>query len=80
MSGRTRVHSSGIELCVFQIHRGRTLGFHEKSEEKAALFRRLANRSVGEKLAAAYEEEAAACDKHVESIRRMLIEKQEDAA
>jgi two-component system chemotaxis response regulator CheB len=49
-------------------------------EEKAALLKRLANRSVGEKLAAAYEEEAAACDKHVESIRRMLIETQEEAA
>jgi two-component system, chemotaxis family, protein-glutamate methylesterase/glutaminase len=49
-------------------------------EEKAALLRRLANRSVGDKLAAAYEEEAAASDKHVESIRRMLIEKQEEAA
>ena len=47
-------------------------------EEKAALLRRLAPRSAS-KLAAAYREEAEAYDKHVESIRNILIESQDAA-
>jgi hypothetical protein len=42
-------------------------------EEKAALLRRMAPRTA-HKLAVAYDEEAAACDKHVESIREILSE------
>ena len=44
-------------------------------EEKAALLRRMAPRS-GEKLAKKYLEEAHGYDKHVETIRRILVENQ----
>jgi len=44
-------------------------------EEKAALLRRLASRSA-ERMAANYRQEAEAYDKHVESIRRILLANQ----
>jgi two-component system, chemotaxis family, protein-glutamate methylesterase/glutaminase len=44
-------------------------------EEKAALLRRMARRS-GKQLANAYEEEAQACQRHVDSIRGILVENQ----
>lgn len=46
-------------------------------EEKAALLRRMAPRSAP-RLANAYKEDAEACDRHVESIRAILIENQEN--
>lgn len=47
-------------------------------EEKAALLRRMAPRSAS-KLAAAYSEEAKACERHSESIRNILAESQNAA-
>ena len=47
-------------------------------EEKAALLRRMAPRSV-KQLTHAYQEEAEACERHVESIRAILIENQNEA-
>ena len=44
-------------------------------EERAALLRRLANRS-GERISAHYLEEASGFDRHAEAIRRMLTETQ----
>ena len=48
-------------------------------EERASLLRRLAPRSA-QRLAAQYREEAATFDKHIDTIRKILVENQEPEA